>query len=99
LKDYRNPHISRVWYEAERALREASHVIFIGYSLPDDDVNVIYLLKRGLIRDDLKVTVVEYDEKKQPKTDNYVWLRYRSLFGDDIEWFNEGFDKYVEGLP
>lgn len=98
LKDYRNPHISKVWYEAERALRQASHVIFVGYSLPDDDVNVIYLLKRGLIRNDLKVTVVQYDEKKQAKTDNSVWLRYRSLFGE-VEWFNDGFGSYIDGLP
>jgi len=98
LKDYRNPHIAKVWYEAERALRQARHVIFIGYSLPDDDVNVIYLLKRGLIDQNLKVTVVEYDGKKQDKRENLVWLRYRSLFGDDVEWWNEGFDKYVDAM-
>jgi hypothetical protein len=99
LKDYRNPHISKVWYEAERALREAAHVIFVGYSLPDDDVNVIYLLKRGLINPNLKVTVVEYDAAKQDKEKNAVWLRYRSLFGKNLVWQNEGFDKYVDSLP
>src|SRR5713101_420562 len=48
LKDYRNPHLSQVWYEAQRVLRQADRVVFIGYSLPDDDVEVVYLLKRGL---------------------------------------------------
>src|SRR5262249_52517049 len=43
LKDYRNPHLAQVWYEAESVLREATRVIFIGYSLPDDDVEVVYL--------------------------------------------------------
>ena len=99
LKDYRNPHVAKVWYEAERALREAAHVIFIGYSLPDDDVSVIYLLKRGLISPNLKVTVVEYDEKKQPKEENAVWRRYRTLFGDNIEWFDDGFGSYIDSLP
>jgi len=47
-KDYRNPHLARIWYDAERALQRANRVIFVGYSLPDDDVEVIYLLKRGL---------------------------------------------------
>jgi len=41
LKDYRNPHLSVVWYEAQRMLRQAAKVVFIGYSLPNDDVEVI----------------------------------------------------------
>ena len=60
LKDYRNPHIARIWYSAARALREAKRVIFIGYSMPDDDIEVVYLFKRGLAH--LKprdITVVE----------------------------------------
>jgi len=35
LKDYRKPHISQVWYEAQRVLRQADRAIFVGYSLPD----------------------------------------------------------------
>ena len=50
MKDYRNPHISSVWYGAERMLREADKAYIIGYSLPPEDVDVIYLLKRGLVR-------------------------------------------------
>ena len=48
LKNYRNPHIAQVWYAAEQELRAAERVVFIGYSLPDDDVEVVYLLKRSL---------------------------------------------------
>ena len=101
LKDYRNPHIARVWYEAERALRQADHAIFVGYSLPDDDVNVIYLLKRGLIKPNLKITVVEYDNKKLGTQHNSVALRYRTLFGDfgdRVVWHDDGFDTYVNSL-
>ena len=32
------PHISQVWYEAQRVLRLADRAIFVAYSLPDDDV-------------------------------------------------------------
>ena len=38
LKDYRNPHFSRVWFEAQRVLRQADRATFVGYSMPDDDV-------------------------------------------------------------
>ena len=62
LKDYRNPHLSLVWYEAQRMLRQAENVVFVGYSLPDDDVEVVYLLKRSLLHIDnpRNVTLVEY---------------------------------------
>jgi hypothetical protein len=42
-KDYRNPHIAQVWYRAEELLRSASEVVFVGYSMPSDDVEVVYL--------------------------------------------------------
>src|SRR5262249_22198855 len=48
LKDYRNPHVRKVWTLAEQALRRAERAIIIGYSLPDDDLDVIYLIKPAL---------------------------------------------------
>ena len=60
-KDYRNPHIQGIWYQAERALRQAEHVCFVGYSLPDDDLEVIDLLRRGLGHLSAEcITVVDY---------------------------------------
>jgi hypothetical protein len=99
LKDYRNPHLTQVWYEAERLLRQAERIIFIGYSLPEDDVEVIYLLKRGLTRDvgkpPVAVTVVEYDPKNPGLRDHAVGRRYRALFGDSIDWHPEGLDAWL----
>lgn len=101
-KDYRNPHLSQVWYHAERALRQATRAIFIGYSLPDDDVDVIYLLKRGLTRENTEkpaeITVVEYDSLKRQLKDYPVGSRYRTLFGDGIHWHNGGFEEYLKSL-
>lgn len=96
-KDYRNPHIARIWHQAERMLREADHVIFVGYSLPDDDVEVVYLLKRG-IREGCPVTVVEYDKRGRSLARHPVGARYRSLFGE-VEWWNAGFAEYIKSLP
>jgi hypothetical protein len=96
LKDYRNPHLAQVWYEAERVLRESNRVIFIGYSLPDDDVEVIYLLKRSLAH--LlpgQITVVEHDMSNPPVTAHAVGRRYRTLFGDGIDWHPEGMDSWL----
>jgi hypothetical protein len=97
LKDYRNPHIARVWYEAARALREAERAIFVGYSMPDDDVEVIYLFKRGLAHlDPSAITVVEYGgERPVPLEKHPVGLRYRALFGNGLDWHPTGFEAWI----
>jgi hypothetical protein len=96
LKDYRNPHLAQVWYEAERVLREASRVIFVGYSLPEDDVEVIYLLKRGLAHlPAMQITLIEYDQSMPSIDVHPVGRRYRTLFGDGIDWHPEGLDPWL----
>ncbi len=96
LKDYRNPHISRVWYEAEQTLRNAGRVIIIGYSLPDDDIEVAYLLKRGLEHLPKKcVTVIGHDPEARPKEENRTWQRYKVLLGSEFEWRHDGFKHWL----
>ena len=98
LKDYRNPHLSQVWYEAQRLLRQADRVIFVGYSLPDDDVEVIYLVKRGLahITNPKQITVIEYCAKNPNIAlgAHPVGRRYRTLFGD-VDWYAGGLDSWL----
>jgi kumamolisin len=95
LKNYRNPHLSQVWYEAERVLRDTGRVIFVGYSLPEDDVEVIYLLKRSMAHlPPGQITVVEYDPTLPRLADHPVGRRYRTLFGDGIDWHPEGLDAW-----
>jgi hypothetical protein len=98
LKDYRNPHIAQTWYKAERALRKASRAYLIGYSLPEDDVDVIYLLKKGLshLAAD-KITVVDFDTQRREAREHPAGSRYCTLFGDDIRWHPEGFSDWLAG--
>jgi hypothetical protein len=96
LKNYRNPHLAQVWYEAERVLREAARVVFVGYSLPEDDVEVIYLLKRSMAHlPPSQITVVEYDPTMPQLDAHPVGRRYRTLFGDGIDWHPEGLDQWL----
>jgi len=103
LKDYRNPHIAQVWYETEQVLRRAKRVVFVGYSLPDDDVEVVYLLKRSLSHlNGASVTVVEYAEGGGAVSllQHPVGRRYRALFGDGINWQAGGLDAWLDaGTP
>jgi histidinol phosphatase-like enzyme len=102
-KDYRNPHIGQVWYKAEELLRSASSAVFVGYSMPTDDVEVIYLFKRGLEHlPPEKITVIEFDGKSRPASKHEVGQRYQSVFGSGIQWHTCGFagwlDEHGEGL-
>lgn len=100
MKDYRNPHLTQVWYEAERVLREAKRVVFVGYSLPEDDVEVIYLLKRSLSRADVSITVIDYDgDPEVAAVDHPVGRRFRTLFGDRAEWCARGLDGWLAAGP
>lgn len=98
-KDYRNPHIAQVWYDAERVLRNADRVFLVGYSLPSDDVEVIYLLKRGLqhlVGSPGAITVVLRGGTTGDIGSNEVGLRYRSIFGDTCDYQFSGFQEWVK---
>jgi hypothetical protein len=41
-----NIYLSTVWHKADQALRDIKKFIFCGYSFPDADLHVKYLLKR-----------------------------------------------------
>jgi hypothetical protein len=98
-KDYRNPHTVQIWREADAMLRQAKRVIFVGYSLPEDDIHVQYLLKRAAGHlSPHQVTVVEFDpEHSRPPFEHPVGRRYIWLFGDGIDWHPEGFANWLQG--
>jgi NAD-dependent SIR2 family protein deacetylase len=48
LKDYQNAHLKSVWLNAQKALEQSDHWIFVGYSLPADDFHIRALLLRAL---------------------------------------------------
>jgi hypothetical protein len=101
-KDYRNFHLAHVWYAAEARLREARRLVFVGYSLPESDVEVLYLLKRSCPQRQLPgagVTVIEHDAAGTALTANLVGQRYVALFGGGVDWHPEGLDGWLGTTP
>jgi len=88
-KDLSNVYLGVVWNRAARVLRECSHLIFCGYSLPDADMHIKYLVKTGqmnrlAVQDRLRITLVNHHPaKKQPAQDQEI-ERYRRLFGEAV---------------
>ena len=61
--------MQQIWAKASAAIREASHIRFIGYSLPDTDLSFRYLLATSLSKNhDLRsVIVLDPDEETQQR--------------------------------
>jgi len=97
LKSYASGLLVEVWRRAEKRIACADHLVFIGYSLPDADIEVKGMIKRadynsalwraGRVRP--KITVVDIEP-----SDSELAGRYRRLFGE-IEYLPIGFVKYV----
>ncbi|MCD6371728.1 MAG: hypothetical protein J7L39_03350 [Candidatus Aenigmarchaeota archaeon] len=46
-KDMRNPFVQEIFLKADRILRNAERIFVCGYSFPDADLHIKYLLKRA----------------------------------------------------
>jgi len=95
-KSYDNSHISNIWLKAERALREAEKVFFVGCSLRESDVQVRYLTKKSLFRDPtVPVVVIDKKRKKSDGRQGEIKNSYRRLFGN-VEYLPIGFKHFAD---
>ena len=88
-KIYDNAFLKETWRRAEKAIASADEIIFVGYSMPDADVEIKCMLLRGIARNTTrpKVKVVNFK-------DGDVENRYLTLLGD-IDYDDCGFEKYL----
>ena len=100
-KSYDNPHISAIWLKAEKALREAERVFFIGCSLRESDSRVRYLLKKSLFRPDgPNVAVVVVDKRRggeDKRAGEKLKNAYKKFFGR-IDYQPVGFEHFAKTL-
>jgi hypothetical protein len=96
VREYRNVHLLTIWREALFALAFADEWVFVGYSLPPDDVGIRALLLRArCIREDVRkerpaVTVVAGDTDRDT-----VGARFRSIL-PSAQVFDGNFRRYVD---
>jgi len=77
-----NFHLLGIWHQAYLSLLKARRIVFCGYSLPDADMHVRYLLKRVEVNSGStpEVVVVNNHEKKTEDDKTAEKERYRRLF-------------------
>lgn len=104
-KDLTNVHYRMIWWNAGFEIAEATHIVFIGYSLPLADYEFRNLLIKNLpttrrphikvvlyIKKNCKKSTFNYEEEKS---------RYKSFFGNiltDHDFSSLGAKNYIERL-
>lgn len=96
VKEYKSVHLGAVWNAALRALCESSEWVFIGYSLPKDDIHIKTMLIRAYR--------VWADDHRFPNIlvvgrhhDDGLLQSYRHLFRDKVSMYPKDFTSYVKG--
>lgn len=96
LKDYKNSHLGAVWNSSLRALCRSSEWIFVGYSLPADDVHIKTMLIRAFrvwADRGLSPHILVVGHRREERT----FSRYRQIFPSlHIAMYKEDFRAYVD---
>jgi NAD-dependent SIR2 family protein deacetylase len=99
FKNISNIHISKVWNAAQNSLRDADVVVFCGYSFPEADIHIKYLLKRvqgSRRKPPLKFVVYNNHEDKQEVTLKKEEKRYRRFLGENTVFTRKSFQDFAE---
>jgi NAD-dependent SIR2 family protein deacetylase len=98
-KDLSKVFLSDVWYRAEIALLEVNHIIFCGYSFPDADIHIKYLLKRVQKNRHpnlpLKFTIINNHDRKEPAEKIEEKNRFKRFLGDRINYTDLTFREFA----
>jgi len=97
-KDLNNVFLSSIWNRTDNALRKVNHVVFCGYSFPDADIHIKYLLKRAQTnrKTKLNFTIInDYKGKKQANRDDEQY-RFKRFLGPDVKYLPMSFEQFAE---
>jgi NAD-dependent SIR2 family protein deacetylase len=101
FKEYSNYFLNQVWHKAEQDLRKVEKIFFCGYSFPDADIQIKYLLKRietNRNGQPLQVYVANgYPEKKSDEED-LERKRYNRFFIQEVNYLEDDFYNLITNL-
>src|SRR5450759_97556 len=100
-KDLNNVFLSSIWNRTDVALRKVNHVVFCGYSFPDADIHIKYLLKRAQTNRDgpLRFTVVNNFKGKKPYDRQQEEYRYKRFLGSAVRYTGTSFEEFAADPP
>jgi len=97
-KDLNNVFLSSIWNRTDIALRRVRHVVFCGYSFPDADIHIKYLLKRAQTNRGapLKFTVINHFPKKPTTVCAEEEYRFSRFLGPAVNYTKMSFEEFVD---
>jgi NAD-dependent SIR2 family protein deacetylase len=100
FKDMSKVFLSTVWNKAETDLLKADHLIFCGYSFPDADMHIKYLIKRIQKNRQnpkkLKISVINNHANKTESEKNNEKDRYIRFLGKNVDYTDYSFEEFAE---
>lgn len=98
-KDLSKVFLSQVWNRAENELSEVEHLIFCGYSFPDADIHIKYLIKRIQKNrrnpQSLKITVINNRKGKKEEVKTEEKLRFQRFLGHNVTYTDFSFQEFA----
>ena len=98
-KDLSKVFLSQVWNVAENELSEIEHLIFCGYSFPDSDIHIKYLIKRIQKNrrnpQTLKISVVNNHDGKKIEVKEEEKARFQRFLGNNVNYTNFSFEDFA----
>lgn len=104
FKDMTNVFLNEIWHKSEQELRKAKHIIFCGYSFPDADIHIKYLLKRIQTNNDfirtgrdynVRFTVINNHPGKSEEQKNEEMKRFKRFLGPNVNYTDKSFEDFA----
>lgn len=97
-KNMSNVHLVNIWKKAELTLRDAGQIIFCGYSFPQADTHIKYMLKRAETnRADpgFEVKIFNWHDKKNKLEADEEKQRFNRFFLKPVNYIEKSFNEFA----
>jgi hypothetical protein len=100
LKNMSNPYLQQVWLNATREIKDARRLIFCGYSLPEPDLEVKYLLKRAQLNRSKDSPSMEVFVINGERENSWEQNKFERFFGKtNVNYLQMNFETFaLEGI-
>ncbi len=97
FKNYNNGYLKQTWDSAAKNLEETDHIIFCGYSFPDADIHMKYLLKKAEIarKKPFRVTVINHFNGKSETLAVEEKNRFDRFFSQKVNYTHVSFEEFA----